>query len=296
MNARTFGFLVLALFAGAALAGCTGDGDQDGTTTTTTTPTNGTTTTTTTTIPTVTPPVNGTGKGVAALVTVKALPGRAESGKPLLVCWDVAGTGNVAHTAIHWDNESHANLTARFSDYDQGAVYPGNATQAAPEGYNLPGSFCANVPVPANGSLYLRAHVIDATGAPGKLSDERRVIATANATGIRILSAPATAPGGSNATVCWEVTGRGNVAHTAIHWDNESHPGASARFTEYDQGATYPGNQTTVNPAGYELSGATRFCSSVPVPASGNVYFRAHVIDAAGPPGKLSDEAVIAAA
>ena len=289
---RTYALLVALVLSAAALAGCTGGNDGTTTTTTTTTPTQ--TSTTTTTVPTVTPPVNGTGKGVAALVTVANPPARGPAGGNALVCWNVTGTGNVAHTAIHWDNESHANLTTKFSDYDQGAVYPGNKTQADAAGYNLPGTFCANVPVPANGTVYYRAHVIDATGAPGRLSDEQKIVATGNATSIRILSSPASATGGTNATVCWEVVGTANVAHTALHWDSESHAASTTTFSDYDQGATYPGNKTSADAAGYNLPGT--FCSSIPVPATGTVFFRAHVIDAAGAPGKLSDEAAITAA
>ena len=291
---RQMTFLVATLLSAAALAGCTGgDTDTDTNTTTTTTPTQGTTTTTTT-PPTVTPPVNGTGRGVAALVTVASAPARAPAGGNALVCWNVTGTGNVAHTAIHYDNESHAGATTAFSDYDLGATYPGNATQADPDGYDLPGAFCSNVPVPANGTLYFRAHVIDATGAPGRLSDEKSIVATGNATTVRLLNPPTTAAAGSNATVCWEVVGTANVAHTAVHWDDESHNATGARFADYDRGAVYPGNQTQAAAAGYDLPGT--FCGNVPVPATGRVYFRAHVIDAAGAPGKLSDEASIAPA
>jgi hypothetical protein len=42
---------------------------------------------------------------------------------------------------------------------------------------DLPGTFCTDVLMPGSGTLYLRAHVIDSTGAPGRLSLTEKAVA-----------------------------------------------------------------------------------------------------------------------
>ena len=283
MNIR----LILVALAGAlVLAGCASSNN----TTTTPTPTATTPAATPTATPTpMTPAMNGTGTGVAAIVTLDPTPARAAMGTNVTVCWSVTGAGNVAHTAVHYDNVSHAGVGAKFSDYAGGAIYPGNTSAVVPAGYDLPGHFCAALPVPMNGTVYFRGHVIDSTGAPGKLSGEAAIVATGTATAVTVVSPPTTAAANSTANVCWHVAGSGNVAHTALHYDSASHPNSTS-FTDYKGGAVYPNNGTSAAPAGYELPGT--FCANLPVGTT-TLYYRAHVIDAAGVPGRLSTEQMI---
>ena len=95
--------------------------------------------------------------------------------------------------------------------------------------------------------------------------------------------------GAANAkvTVCWKVEGMGKSVHTAVHYDTTSHP-SSTNFADYKGGASYPNNGTAADPNGYMLPGA--FCTGIPMPASGALYFRAHVI---ADTHKLSDEKTI---
>ncbi|MFO1533636.1 MAG: hypothetical protein ABR562_08105 [Thermoplasmatota archaeon] len=270
--------IIPCLLLAFALAGCSSD--------------------TTTTHPTTAPTTSGStsGQGTVTGVTIDAP--KAPSGGSSEVCWHVAGAGNVAHVAIHWDTQSHAAKTDRtFADYAAGAAYPGNSAQLNAAGYDLPGDFCANVATPSSGALYIVGHAIDRSGAPGRLSTEVVLPSSAAPTaGLAqapaIVSIPASAPAGSMATVCWTISGTGTVPHTAIHWDTETHATASPRtFTLYDAGASYPGNQSQANPSGYTLQATgSRFCTAATMPASGSVFVVAHVIDSTGAPGKVSEE------
>jgi hypothetical protein len=263
--------LVLVVTLAAALAGCASNPPPA--TSPTTTPVNTTPATTAT-------------PGVAATISVASSPSRAPAGGNATVCWQVTGVGHVAHTAVHYDNASHPGST-NFADYAGGAMYPDNQTSVAASGYDLPGSFCTAIPVPATGIVYYRAHVIDSTGGTGKLSDEKSTRATGTATSIVVLDPPASGPSGSPVTVCWRVEGTGNVAHTALHWDNQSHA-TTTRFSDYAGKASYPGNQTSAAAAGYDLPGT--FCSNLVAPTANTLYYRAHVIDASGGLGRLTDE------
>jgi hypothetical protein len=277
--------LVLTVALLAALAGCASS-NNSGNPPATSTPTE-TTATTTTPTATTTPTVSTPSAGLATTVTVLSAPVRVAANGNATVCWKVDGTGHVPHTAVHYDTTSHTGATVTFSDYKGGAMYPGNKSAVDPAGYDLPGTFCTNVPVGTQ-TVYFRAHVIDSTGAPGRLSDEMAVKIAGTATGIYVTSAPTTAAASSNALVCWHVNGTGNIAHTAVHYDTTSHAGSGVTFADYKGGAMYPGNQTAVAPAGYDLPGD--FCTNVPMPPSGTLYYRAHYIDSAGVPGTLTDE------
>lgn len=190
------------------------------------------------------------------------------------ICWSVAGlTGTSTHTAIHWDNVSHPNATA-FSEYAGGAAYAGNLD---PAGFNVtvPGEFCANVTMPANGgALYMRAHVI--FNGTHHLSEERVVVSASRLSVSGGLPTVATA--GSAVNVCWRVEGNGNTTHTAIHWDTASHPNA-VNFTDYAGGAEYPNNGAPTS-GPWDLPGP--FCANLTMPASGTIYFRPHIIFAPG--------------
>lgn len=134
------------------------------------------------------------------------------------------------------------------------------------------------------------------TGTTSASASASGSAAPAVATAVEITSAPASAPAGSMATVCWTVSGTGRVAHTAIHWDDLSHAtDADRTFQSYDLGASYPGNQSSPSEAGYQLQATgARFCTAATMPASGSIFVVAHVIDSTGAPGRLSQEREIA--
>jgi plastocyanin len=116
---------------------------------------------------------------VATAVEITDAPASAPAGSKATVCWAVSGTGTVPHTAIHWDDTSHAAETPRtFQLYDLGASYPNNGTSAAPSGYLVEPTgtrFCTAATMPTTGSIFVVAHVMDSTGAPGRISSERRI-------------------------------------------------------------------------------------------------------------------------
>lgn len=230
------------------------------------------------------PPAEQKGQGTASSVTVTRAPTEAPANSQALVCWRVDGSGNVPHTAVHYDTTSHPTATS-FTEYAGGAVYPGNQSAQDPDGYDLPGDFCGNVPV-GNQDVYYRAHVIDKAGAPGMLDDERKV--TARQAGAVIVAvttrdAPASAPANASLTVCWDVQGTGRVPHVAVHTDGVSHR-TSVNFEDYKGATYYPNNRTTPDPAGYQLPGG--FCTNVTMPANGTLYVRGHAMNT--PPGVLS--------
>jgi hypothetical protein len=168
---RTITILAI-LMSAAVAAGCAGNNTT--TTSTSTTTTTSTPTTTTTIPPTVTTPnVTAPTLGAVTAIALKGVPANATANTSVTVCWTVNGTGNVKHLAVHFDNASHTASNTTFNDYKGGAAYPNNATALDPAGYNLPGTFCSNVPV--GDGVYLRAHVIDVTGGDGRLSDEKEI-------------------------------------------------------------------------------------------------------------------------
>lgn len=146
---KTFTLIATTLLVAAALAGCAEKKEETGV------------------------------KGQGSATSVTAAQPKAPSGGASEVCWTVSGSGNVAHVAIHWDTESHADAADRtFAMYDAGAAYPDNTEALKPAGYDLPGTFCADVDVPTTGTLYIVGHVIDKAGAPGKLSSEVTLAST----------------------------------------------------------------------------------------------------------------------
>lgn len=146
------------------LAGCSGSDDDDGGPSSTGPSDTGSAT---------------SSPGVATRVDITRAPTSANAGSMATVCWEVFGTGRVPHTAIHWDNESHATQAgSTFADYNVGASYPGNQSSASSAGYQLSATgtdFCTAATMPAAGSIFVVAHVIDSTGAPGRLSAEREI-------------------------------------------------------------------------------------------------------------------------
>lgn len=231
----------------------------------------------------------------ATFTHVVLQPWHAAPEASALVCWRVEGDGKAPHVALHTDTTSHPGADAKFSDYKGAAYYPGNATALDPAGYDLPARFCTNVKMPASGNLYLRSHVIEPTGAPapGVVNPrEVKIEGLGPATSVSVTTTATSATAGSATRVCWKVEGTGTVAHTALHSDSLSHPSSTA-FSDYKGAAYYPDNRNGADPQGYELPGT--FCANVAMPATGTVYYRAHVIDAAGAPGKLTDEKTLAA-
>lgn len=183
-------------------------------------------------------------------------------------CWELPGvTGTSTHTALHFGNESRPNGT--FSDYPD-AAYPNNGPATTAGSFALPGPFCANVTMPASGTLFIRAHAITANGQ--FLGPERSV-----AVGPRVAVSgglPATAAAGSAVQVCWRAEGGGVSGHTAIHWDTASHPTATS-FTDYPN-AVYPNNGPATTSGSFTLPGP--FCANITMPTSGAVFFRPHAV------------------
>jgi hypothetical protein len=247
------------LLAATALAGCTVGGGGDGD--------------------------SGSGSRITS-VAITSSPVRADPGATVTVCWQVDGRGTIPHTAAHWDTQSHGD-DATFNDYDGGASYPGNGTSPAPGGYELPATFCTGLPMSATGNLYWRGHALIPDDQPGELSDEGVVKPAGLAAKPTVDDHENFYDAGSLVEICWHVGGTGNVAHTALHWDTESHPLATS-FTEYQGGAVYPDDEDAADPMGYDLPGS--FCGHLTIPGSGTLYFQAHVIDRLGAPGKLSGE------
>ena len=159
-----FPFFASVLLTCLLLAGCSGsDGDGDGSSSSSSSSSD----------------TGSASPGIATSVDLTRAPASAPAGSKATVCWEVFGAGKVPHTAIHWDNESHAAEPGRtFQDYSMGASYPDNGTSASPAGYQLDASgadFCTAATLPAAGSIFVVAHVIDSTGAPGRLSAEREI-------------------------------------------------------------------------------------------------------------------------
>lgn len=126
-----------------------------------------------------------------------------------------------------------------------------------------------------------------ALGLAGCLGEPQRLeTGGGTADSVSIQRAPTEAEANSQALVCWRVEGRGNVAHVAVHWDHQSRPSVS-RHEDYRGGTMYPDNRSAPAQGGYDLPRG--FCADVPV-GEQDVYLRAHAIDAAGPPGRFSEE------
>lgn len=223
--------------------------------------------------------------------TITEVPETAAPSSTARVCWSAEGHGNVLRSTLHHDNVSHPNVQS-FVEYRGGIVHPDNERTARRGGYALPGTFCASVVVPESGSLFLRANIIDGEGPPGIFSEERRIdVRATGPTSVTLLPHEATGAAGSATTVCWRVEGAGTVPHVALHVDNASHAD-NPSFAAYKGGAVYPGNATSAAPEGYALPGT--FCAAVTLPDAGALYFRAHAMTSAGPPGLVSSEGNVA--
>lgn len=209
--------------------------------------------------------VAGSGNGTAdTLGAPEVFPG----GQSYSFCWETPGlTGIAQHTAIHYGTESKPNGT--FSDYPS-AVYPDNGPATTTGSFALPGPFCANITMPASGTLYLRAHAL--VNGTSFLGPERSVVAAPRVavSGGVIESAPA----GGAVEICWRAEGSGTSGHTAIHWDTASHPNSVA-FSDYPN-ALYPDNGPATTSGSFALPGP--FCADLTMPPSGTVYFRPHAI------------------
>lgn len=100
----------------------------------------------------------------------------------LSVCWEVDGVGTAEHTALYFDNESHADeafgpFGADVIDhYELGFAFPNNTEETAEDGYPIGMVYCADVPM-IEATLYLRAYVI-VDEPPGELSEEEEVMAS----------------------------------------------------------------------------------------------------------------------
>jgi plastocyanin len=233
--------LLASLLAGlVALSGCAsddGDGDGDDGPSPSTSA-SGSVSTTATASP-----------AIATAVEITSAPGSAPAGSKATVCWTVSGTGRAAHVAIHWDDASHASEANRtFQSYNLGASYPDNQTGPAPAGYDLQPTgarFCTAATMPAAGSIFVVAHVIDSTGAPGRLSSEREVEAGASSdASITIANFAYTPPAltvqpGATVTVHNEDSTKHTVTGTGFTTGDVA-GGGSGSFTAPLAPGTYP--------------------------------------------------------
>lgn len=225
------------------------------------------------------------------------------AGTKPVACWKVEGKGKIPHTAIHWDTQSRATATS-IAAYQGGAFYPDNATSQVE--VTLPGTFCTGISLPstppAGGKVYLRAHAQIAT--PGVLSADERVVTVTEAgsdvvTAVTLLSTASKTPAltgaaspvkvASNETlvVCWKLEGKGNVTHTAIHWDSTSHASSDVTFQAYPK-AAYPDNKSAGADATFAIGKS--YCTGIKAPEKGKIFLRAHAIDVRGAPGVLTPE------
>jgi hypothetical protein len=101
-------------------------------------------------------------------VTVTDAPTSGAPGATVEVCWHVEGSGDIPHTALHFDNETHG-TSGTFSDYGMAAAPPSDAS--AP--FSLPGDFCADVTLPQTGPYYFVAHAM--VSPPGVVSDPQQI-------------------------------------------------------------------------------------------------------------------------
>lgn len=90
------------------------------------------------------------------------LPAVATPASVVNVCWRAEGSGISVHTAVHWDTASHPDATT-FTVYPN-AIYPNNGPATTSGNFTLPGPFCANLTLPASGTVYFRPHAIFAGG------------------------------------------------------------------------------------------------------------------------------------
>ncbi|HET6405196.1 MAG TPA: hypothetical protein VFH78_11150 [Candidatus Thermoplasmatota archaeon] len=225
--------------------------------------------------------IAGSGNNTVDLV---GAPDVFTAGQSWTFCWELPGSsGTSTHTALHYDTTSHPNATG-IADYPE-AVYPDNGPATMEGSFALPGPFCANITMPASGTLFLRAHAITPNGS--FLGPERSV-----AVGPRIAVSgglPATAAAGSAVEVCWRAEGSGVSTHTALHWDTTSHPNAIS-FQDYPN-AVYPDNGPATTTGSFTLPGP--FCAELTMPQSGTLYFRPHAIYPAPGGQVLGDEYAI---
>lgn len=219
---RNLAILVVSCFL---LAGCSSGGDDDDDPTTTPSPSSS----------------GAPASSVATAVEFTSTPATAPAGSQATACWTVSGTGKVPHTAIHWDDETHASETPRtFQLYDLGASYPNNQSSAAAGGYSVQPTgtrFCTAATMPASGSIFVVAHVMDSTGAPGRISSEREIkVGPASDAKITIQNfayAPPTLTVAAGSTVSVE------------NKDTQTHTVSSTGSTAFDTGDVAGGSTDT---------------------------------------------------
>jgi hypothetical protein len=111
-----------------------------------------------------------------AVGVTNGLPEKAAANSDVLVCWRAEGADVVPHTAVHWDNVSHANDTGvTFASYHGGAAYPDNQTAQSGH-YQLPGPFCTNLKMPASGTVFFVAHVLNPATGRNEISREYSIV------------------------------------------------------------------------------------------------------------------------
>lgn len=103
---------------------------------------------------------------------VGAVPESAPAGGRVTLCWRAEGTFTSVHTALHTSATSHATASnATFQSYEGTAYYPSNGPATVTGSFHAPGPWCAELTMPASGTLYVVPHVV-VTGLPGELGQE----------------------------------------------------------------------------------------------------------------------------
>lgn len=211
------------------------------------------------------PPLN-----VSAIALRAPVPASAVAGARQQVCWDVAGTGKAARTGLVTDSVSRANAT-NLSAYLGATLFPGSATTPAAAGYALPGGFCAEVTLPATGSLFLRAFV-DGPTSP-VLTSQTRIDAVAEV----VRPSPAESFTGGSSGCC---VSSGSTSTTTSTTTTTSSTSGAASATTADPTSSASSSTTTTSatttttapparPASRAAVSAEAFRDAVEVRASG---------------------------
>lgn len=245
MNLKNSILLIAVALVTAPLAGCIGDEGEE------------------------------VGGGDIESVAIVSAPEVADPDAEVEACWRVEGSGTIQSTALGYGYQAQLDPES-LAAYDGGILYPGGEAEPAQEGYELPGEFCATVPVPEKGAVFMRAGAAVGELTTGQLSAEHvvRVTDPLGSPYPIVVRAPNEAAANETVTVCWAIDGEQTINATGVVWDTESHNVENVTLEAYVEGPIYPDNATEPAAEGYDLPGT--FCTGIPMPADAeSIYFRA---------------------
>ncbi|HLE96191.1 MAG TPA: hypothetical protein VI997_02370, partial [Candidatus Thermoplasmatota archaeon] len=152
--------------------------------------------------------------------------------------------------------------------YDAGAAYPDNTAALDPDGYDLPGRFCADVEVPATGTLYIVGHGLGPGSGTGRISTEVGLTAASPVSDyvLTTTGVPETVQAGEEFSFTLTVVGApGTSDHIGAHYGaSTSTSPSTAVYTKacIHQGDALPGTFTVkctfTEPGTVYLRGHTR--------------------------------------